>query len=176
MRHGRSPALRRENDGRIHFTVTSEGDSASDLIRYRSYPVEGLVWEANAKSLLHSPSFGPTAAGTRKKLVIVPGPSDFEGQFVPAEFCQQYWDEGLREPHVEDLALTRIFFSDEELAEFGFQVILLMHPPIRVCGRPCLLGMHKYRDGRWRAKAVLGYAGRFIKEDLRTLGFVFQAP
>lgn len=165
-----------EEGGRIHFAVTSQGDSASDVIKYRSYPMERLMWDVSAKSLLHSPSFAPTTAGTRKDLVIVPGPCYFKGLFVPADFCEQYWREGLRESHVEDLALVRSHFSDEEFQKLGLRIILMMHPSVRVYGVPGVLGMCRLSADEWGVAAVQVHAGFCVEKDLRHIGFVFHAP
>ena len=142
---------RREMDGVIYFSVTTNGTSGSDW--GSRLEKKGLrIWEW-AKDVLNSPDFKPMKAGITLEIAVIRGTrfidSDRTTKNVRAEGNRRGWKHG-NDISPEIACLIREKFTDEELEAMGLWWIVVMHEPINDSdGDPNLLSAFRYDDGRW---------------------------
>ena len=144
---------RREQDGVVYFSVTSDGTTGEEWIsRLES---KGFRVSDHAKSILRSDDFRPTS-GVITEVAVLKGMlfSDDERitKNIRAKAKRGEFTQGrkLSKPNAELACLIREKFSDEEIEAMGLWAIVAMHEPIEDSdGGPSLLDAHRSVGGRW---------------------------
>ncbi len=160
----------REEDGVIYFSVTSDGTTGEEWITY----LEGKGFRVSdyAKSILRSPDFKPTPAGTMYHIAVLKGELFSDDNRITKNIRAEAKKRKFITPHPEVACLIRDQFSDEDIKAMGLWYITAMHEPIVSAGDPFLLDVARGAGGRW-----LG-ADYGMPDDrwYRANGFAFAVP
>lgn len=166
------PRWRREEDGTIHFSVTSDGTTGVKWIS--CFDQRGDHVGDYAESVLCSDDFKPTRRVTTKVVVL---PSSFwsDDNRTAENICAKAKKLKLDKPNAEVACLIREQFTDEELAAMGFRFcwLIVMHTPIKDSrGAPRFLGVFR-GDSGWLLDACY-YAP--LRRWNRDRAFAFAVP
>ncbi|MBU0625489.1 hypothetical protein KKF05_04060 [Patescibacteria group bacterium] len=158
----------REQDGVIHFTVTSDGTTGEEWIA--RLEGKGFCVSEYAKSVLRSSDFKPMN-GLTTRIAVLPGALFTDDDRVTRKIWVDAERRGFTKPNPEVACLIREKFSDDDLAVMGLFWLVTMHEPIEdFVGDSDLLFAN--RDGH-----LLGaYYGRLDGWWFRNVGFAFVAP
>ena len=160
----------REEDSVIYFSVTSDGTTGEEWITY----LEGKGFRVSdyAKSILRSPDFKPTPAGTMYHIAVLKGELFSDDNRITKNIRAEAKKRKFITPHPEVACLIRDQFSDEDIKAMGLWYITAMHEPIVSAGDPFLLDVARGAGGRW-----LG-ADYGMPDDrwYRANGFAFAVP
>jgi hypothetical protein len=155
-------------DGVTYVTVTSDGRTAEDFIRN---------WEKNyrpsdyAKDVTRRAKFTPTI-GVTYRIPIIMGSEFSDNDRSTSKIRKEATRRNYRTLPFEAACLLREAVSDEDLERLGLWWLIGMHDPVKDSGRPYLLGVDRFGDGRW-VSAFNVHPGRGW---LRGRGFAFLAP
>lgn len=160
---------RREADGLIRFSVTSDGASGEAWIP--RLEGKGSRVGDDAKNVLRSPDFQPTS-GVTTEIAVLPGTLFKDDQRTTGYVRAEAQRRKLTKPNAEVACLIRETFTDEEIEAMGFWWIIAMHESIKDSdGDPYLLGTSRSGVGRWFSACRGNPDGRWNRED----GFAFAA-
>ena len=136
-----------DDEGNIHFTVTSYGMTREHWEAY----LERRKWRIGdyARKVLRRASDVPTN-GVTYNIVVRPGKSISERGCITKKIRAAADKKGWLKPHWEVACLIRDTFTDEQLEQMGLWYIVTMHEPIKVSdGNPHLFHSRRDDDGRW---------------------------
>ena len=159
--------LRGENPFPVHVVSVpgkASWESKGDLIFITLPPSEGVTGQQwieyfddndinmsdDAKTVLSSEAFQPTAPGTIHRIVALKAifwkkDSARTTENIQAEGISRKW----LEAHPEAVCIFRKCFSDKQLKKMGIFYLVGIHKPIEVCGDPRFLIADRRGDGRW---------------------------
>ena len=131
-----------EKNGEINLgSVTSDGTTGPDWIK--RLKKNGFRVDNWAKMALVSPYFKPTN-GVTTKITILKGESWLDGARTTENIryaADHHWLVQLIAPNAEVACLIREKFTDKEIKEMGFSMIVTMHEPIKDNSSLFLLGV-----------------------------------
>lgn len=141
-----------EEDGVIHFSVTSDGTTGEDWIKRLEF--NGFRVGDYAKQMLRSPDFKPTSDMTTE-VAVLKGKL-FEGDDrVTSKIRAEADKRKLSKPNAELACLIREKFTDKEMEALRLRLIITMHEPIDDSnGDPSLLNMYSHVDGPWLGSII----------------------
>jgi hypothetical protein len=156
-----SPRTWREQDGVIHFSVTSNGATGEEWInRLES---KGFRVSNYAKSVLLSSDFKPTN-GVTYKVAVLKGMIFEENYRITKKIRDEADKRKLSKPNAEVACLIREKFTDKEIEAMGLWWIVAMHEPIKDSdGDLYLLGAIRDVDGRWLNASYDGPGSRWYR-------------
>ncbi len=142
------PARRwREQDGVIYLTVTSNGMTGPEWIKYLEK--KGFRLSDYAKSVLRSSDFKPTK-GVTYEVAILKGMLFEDSQRITKNIRNVATERKFTTPNAEIACLIRDNFSDEDIEAMGLVWIVAMHEPIKDSGGyPNLLHANRNDGGSW---------------------------
>ena len=156
-----------EEDGVIHFSVTSDGTTGKDWIT-RLESKEFRV-SKYAKQMLGSPDFKPTS-GVTTKVAVLKGMSFEDKDRITKNIHAEADKRKLSKPNAELACLIREKFTNEEIKQMGLICIVVMRKPIHDSARnPVLLHVNCNGVGRW----LSSYNGRPDRRWDHDCGFAF---
>ncbi len=137
-----------EQDGVISFDLVSEGIHGPDwitLLESENYNVGDY-----AKSVLRSPKFVPTPAGTKLRVNVVKGELFADSERITHKIRDDAQGRKLKTPPPDVACMIRRKFTDKQLEEMGLWAIIAMHDPIEDSGGDLyLLGARRGGNGPW---------------------------
>jgi hypothetical protein len=137
----------REQDGVIHFSVTSEGTTGEAWIT--KLESKGFSVGDYAKQVLRSPDFKPTS-GVTTEVAVLKGTLFKNEDRITKNIRAEADTRKLSKPNAEMACLIREKFTDKEIEDMGLWYIVAMHEPINDSdGVPILLSARRLVDGRW---------------------------
>lgn len=158
-----------EEDGVIHFLVTSDGTSGVDWVK--RLEKKGFRVGDYAKQLLRSDDFKPTN-GVTYKVAVLKGMLFSDNDRITSKVRAEATCHNLSVPNAEVACLIREKFTDKELVAMGLWWIIVMHEPIKDSGGgPRLLDVSRDNDGSWLDSYYDDPDCRWYRED----GFAFVA-
>jgi hypothetical protein len=160
-----------EKDGVITFTLTSNGKTGEEWVTH----LEGRGFRLGnyTKSVLRSPDFRPTPAGTLHSVAVLKGRLFSDTDRITRNIRAEATKRGYTTPHPEIACLIRDQFSDDDIKAMGLWWLVVFHEPIKDSdGYPRLLGADRGGDGRWLSV----YNSRSDNEWSAGLGFAFAVP
>ena len=156
-----------ERDGVIYFSVTSNGKTGEEWIKYfeeKAYRISDY-----AKSMLRSKDFKPTS-GVTTEVAVLKGMLFPDSDRVTKKIRTEAASRKFLTPDAELACLIRDKFTDEELEAMGLYWIVVMHEPINDSdGVPGLLGSGRDVGGRW----LRAYYDRPVSRWSSYSGFAF---
>jgi len=137
----------REQDGVIHFSVTSDGTTGENWItRLES---KGFRADNYAKQVLRLPDFKPTN-GVTTEVTVLKGMLFDDQSRITEKIRAEAGKRKLLKPNAEVACLIREKFTDQEIEAMGLWWIVTMHEPIKDSdGDPSLLQASRSDGGRW---------------------------
>lgn len=137
----------REENGVIYFSVTSDGTTGKEWIKF----LEGSGFRVGdyAKQVLRSKDFKPTS-GVTTEVAVLKGALFTDEYRTTSNICADSDKRKLKKPNAELACLIRVKFTDDEIKAMGLTWIVAMHEPIKDAdGDPSLLGVGRGDGGRW---------------------------
>lgn len=167
---GRATPTWHEQDGVIHFSLTSDGTTGEEwIVRLES---KGFQIGDYAKSVLRSPDFHPTK-GVTYQIAILKGESFENNDRTTQKIRVMGKKLKFITPHPEIACLISEAFTDAELEAMGLIWIVVMHKPIKDSGGgPRLLDANRGGNGRWLNAFYDKPDGKWNRE----YGFAFVLP
>lgn len=136
-----------DNEGNIHFTLTSNSFSREQWEQY----LDRGGWRIRdfARQVLRRASIAPTNARTYR-IVVRPSKNISDNDRITKKIRAHAEERGWLKPHWEVACLIRDKFTDEELESMGMLYIVTMHEPIKdLIGVTRLLASSGGDGGRW---------------------------
>lgn len=158
-----------DDEGNIHFTVTSNGFTREQWEEHLAR--RGCRIRDWARQVLHHVNEVPTN-GVAYHVVVRPGSKIASHARVTKEIREHATDKGWRTPHWEVACLISDTFTNEQLEQMGPGYIVTMHEPIESEGYPDLLISGRSGGGRWLGMNDARPDGKW---DNRS-GFAFVVP
>ncbi len=160
----------REQDGVIYFSVTSNGMTGPQWIKY--FEKKGIQLSKWAKDVLNSPDFMPTN-GVTTEVAVLKGMLFEDNDRITRKIHVEAARRKFAKPEAELGCLIRDMFTDEEIEAMGLVWIVAFHEPIKDSdGNPSLLGAYRDDIGHW---LVAYYDSPDYRRD-RDGGFAFAVP
>ncbi|TSC84602.1 MAG: hypothetical protein G01um101417_133 [Parcubacteria group bacterium Gr01-1014_17] len=160
----------REQDGVIHFSVTSDGTTGEAWIT--KLESKGFSVGDYAKQVLRSPDFKPTSSVTTE-VAVLKGTLFKNEDRITKNIRAEADTRKLSKPNAEMACLIREKFTDKEIEAMGLWYIVAMHEPINDSdGYPNLLRTVRVGDGQWLGAYFDGPGGRWDSGG----GFAFAVP
>lgn len=171
-----APRWRREKDGAIRFSVTSDGMTGEGWTE-RSMSEGNMVGDY-ATRVLCSKGFVPTNGVTYEVAVLSGSLLQWsDGARSTVNIRAEAKKRKLGALNVEVACLICDTFSSKELEAMGFRWVIVMHKSINVDGGPRLLGVYSsdvYSGGACRWLDAFGDDP--LRRWSRDRGFAFAAP
>jgi len=159
----------REENGVIHFSVTSDGTTGRKWIK-RLLKKDFRISE-RTKSILRSSDFKPTN-GVTYNIAVLKGELFNDNERITKNIRAEADKRNFTKPNAEVAYLIREKFTDEDLEAMGLYWIVAMHEPIKDSdGDSNLLDANRRGGGRW-LDAIWDGPGRRWH---RGVGFAFVA-
>ena len=161
----------REQDGVIYLSVTSNGKTGEEWIKYLEDKKINMA--DYTKATLRSKDFKPTS-GVTTNIAVLKGVLFADDVRITSNILSEAEHRKLTKPNAEIACLIRDKFTDKEIEAMGLLGIVVMHEPIKInygsYGAPYLLGaglrVSVYSLGAFRGNLGL----RWLRED----GFAFS--
>lgn len=121
----------REEDGKIYFSVVSDGTTGPEWIE--RLKKNGCKVEESAKNILRSNGFNPTIGGITTVVVLkneLFEENDRNTKNIRVEADKR----NFVKPNAEIACLIREKFLDKEIEDMGISTIVVMHEPIKDSG------------------------------------------
>jgi len=136
-----------DNEGNIHFTLTSNGFTREQWEQYLK--IRGWRMGGKARQVLRKASDAPTN-GVVYNIAVRPGKLSSDSDRITRKIRAAAHNKGWVKPHWEVAGLIRDTFTDRHLEQMGLGHIVTMHEPINDSdGNPHLLYSNRYVGGRW---------------------------
>ena len=160
---------RRDEDGIIYFSVTSDGTTGEGWIT--RLEAKGFRVGNYAKQLLRSYDFQPTK-GVTTEVAVLKGSRWHDDDRITKKIRAEAFKMKFASINAEMACLIREYFTDQALKELGLNWINIMHDPIKVNGETYRLVVHRNDGGGWLdAHDGIAYDG-WSRSD----GFAFAVP
>jgi hypothetical protein len=136
-----------DDEGNIHFTVTSNGltrEQWEEHLKRRGFRLGD--WTRN---VFRRASDSPTN-GVTYHVVVRPGKKIKDSDRITKKIRSDASKKGWLKPHWEVACLIRDTFTDEQLEQMDLWYIVTMHEPIKDSGGdPRLLNSNRFDGGQW---------------------------